>query len=286
MSRQLDLTKDYKVYKTKSGRQIQEPGHNLKKFQEYILRKIESIHFHQAAYGGILNRNLQGAVKCHQGASLIFKTDIKNFFGSTTRQHLVTALRFYPMTEEMKRFIRKYLKYCLYFNGHRKILPTGAPTSTLLSNIAARPIDIMATTFVNVIAKKQGVEVKYTRYIDDLTFSFPVYPKIDRAKFEHLVRKLVLHGGYYLNDKKTKWIYKKKDNMEVLGITQAQDGELGIARSKRRRLRKQLYELGKRQESLPESLFGQLMYLKTVNYKQYDKLLKVYQDALEKAAQC
>ncbi|MNI15386.1 reverse transcriptase [compost metagenome] len=71
---------------------------------------------------------------------------------------------------------------------HNGKMPQGAPTSPVLSNIIASALD---KTLVRLAGKYR---MRYTRYADDITFSFNQSPPVDIA------RKIEDTGGYELGD--------------------------------------------------------------------------------------
>jgi RNA-directed DNA polymerase len=80
---------------------------------------------------------------------------------------------------------------CCYGGG----LPQGAPTSPKLSNLIFKPLDFR----LQEIAAANGAT--YTRYADDLTFSFGICPQ---PTFTTQVRDVLATQGFRVNERKTR----------------------------------------------------------------------------------
>jgi RNA-directed DNA polymerase len=87
---------------------------------------------------------------------------------------------------------------------HQKKLPTGAPTSPLLSNIVFYWVDnalMKLVDEVNQFKSTGEVAVTYTRYADDLTFSGSEI--LVRGIMERIIN-ILHHNGFEVNVKKTR----------------------------------------------------------------------------------
>ena len=84
----------------------------------------------------------------------------------------------------------------------------GAPTSPVLSNFAALPLDAELQSFA---ARHNAL---YTRYVDDLTFSLDTRPDMD---FTESIRRMVQQCGFQLNEGKIS-LKQKHENPEVTGL--------------------------------------------------------------------
>src|SRR5262245_23667232 len=87
--------------------------------------------------------------------------DLKNFFEST---HTTRVEAYFQSIGWDARASRELIRICTYGNG----LPQGAPTSPRLSNLVNYHLDKR----LEGLAQKHYAT--YTRYADDLTFSFSV----------------------------------------------------------------------------------------------------------------
>lgn len=134
------------------------------------------------AYAFIKQRNCAMMAAKHIGFQYTLSMDIEDFFDSITEHHLT---KFVP---------KSILDYCLVEGAPRQ----GLSTSPILSNIAFIPIDELIVDSL----ERLGIPAVYTRYADDLVFSF------NRREFLAPLRKqieLILEVyGFKLNSKKTK----------------------------------------------------------------------------------
>lgn len=131
----------------------------LKKIQSSIKRNIlDSVAIPNHIQGGVRGKSNISNAKIHQGKKYKFTTDLKDFFPAVTNRHVYSVFLALGFTNVQARLLTRLTTY-------RYGLPQGAPTSPALSNLAFLPIDN------KLIALCQLNDIKYTRYIDDLTFS-------------------------------------------------------------------------------------------------------------------
>ena len=80
----------------------------------------------------------------------------------------------------------------------RKVLPQGAPTSPVITNIVCQRLDHLLTG----VAKRFGL--RYTRYADDITFSsmHSVYPQ--DHPFQKEVQRIITEQGFQIKISKTR----------------------------------------------------------------------------------
>ena len=102
--------------------------------------------------------NVHNARK-HARQQLIATVDVRDFFDATRAARVRTIFVKQGWRGEE---LRTLMRLCVYRNG----LPQGAPTSPCLSNLANLPLDERLAR----LAQRSGAI--YTRYADDLTFSW------------------------------------------------------------------------------------------------------------------
>jgi len=114
----------------------------------------------------------------------------------------------------------------------RLVLPQGAPTSPVITNIVCRRLDVILTG----VAKRFGL--KYSRYADDITFSsmHDVYSK--QGEFWKELNRVIKDQGFVLNDKKTR-LQKQGYRQEVTGLVVNQ--KVNVNKKYIKALRKWLY---------------------------------------------
>lgn len=151
--------------KNGNSRQIDAPRENLKVVQQKLSDKLleyECKLNHPHIYHGFAPKHdIYTNAKCHIRKKLVIVVDIKDFFPSINFGRILG-------------FFQKNKDYCLPYKVsvaltqlvcHNGVLPQGAPTSPVISNLICNILD----QHLKVIAKKY--KMTCTRYADDITFS-------------------------------------------------------------------------------------------------------------------
>ncbi|MGJ1510072.1 reverse transcriptase domain-containing protein [Sphingobacterium siyangense] len=92
------------------------------------------------------------------------------------------------------------------------VLPQGAPTSPILSNVICRRLDYLLSS----VAKRFGA--KYSRYADDITFSSMHNIYQSDGEFIKELNRVVDNQGFLINTDKTR-LQKSGERQEVTGLT-------------------------------------------------------------------
>ncbi|MEN8128166.1 MAG: reverse transcriptase family protein [Planctomycetota bacterium] len=153
--------RQFAIEKRSGGhRYIQAPDASLKKIQRTILKRLlNKLPTHPAATGFAKGHSIVSNAFPHIDADVILRMDIKTFFRSTTENRLRSYLYVIGWDQESTDIL---IRLCTYHGS----LPQGAPTSPRLSNLINYELDARLDGW----AKKVGAV--YTRYADDITFSF------------------------------------------------------------------------------------------------------------------
>lgn len=161
----------YKTFtiKKRNGtpRVIHEPRQRLKVLQEKVLAYLY-MHAGPAkpcVHGFTPKRSIvtNAKIHCSPKTQHLLNIDIEDFFPSITFFRVRGLLQKKPF--EFSYQVATVLAHLCTFNG---VLPQGAPTSPLLANLTCRSLD---RDLMN-LAKRH--RTTYTRYADDITFSFSV----------------------------------------------------------------------------------------------------------------
>lgn len=224
-----------------SERLVSAPKRQLKWVQRQILEKIvSSVSAHQAAHGFILGRStVTNAVK-HQGAAILVKFDLTDFFPTihfyrvlglfASLGYFVGNTRF-QTADDAKQVAPTLARLCCYTSDSRAwgtaVLPQGAPTSPAISNLVCRRLDAR----LDGLAKRSGGV--YTRYADDLTFSFKEDPP-DLGRFRWWVDQVCHQEGFFVNQAKFR-VIRASQRQVVTGIVV--NDALRVPREARRRFR-------------------------------------------------
>ncbi len=159
---------DYEI-KKKHGvgvRRISAPHPFLLGKQEWILKNILehlSSRLSPHVHGFIKGRSTITNAKPHEGAQWIINIDLKDFFGTIHRNKVVTFFQELNYTEEVSRLLSIICTKSVQ-DGYGYVLPQGAPTSPMLANFIATPLD----DDLSKLAVSN--DCVYTRYADDITF--------------------------------------------------------------------------------------------------------------------
>jgi hypothetical protein len=161
-----------------SQRTITAPKKELKTAQRWALRNIfERLPVHGAAHGFLAARSIVSNALVHAGADVLVKLDIKDFFPTVTWKRVKGLLRKAGVAEqpatllallatESPRDLVEFRGQTLHVATGPRALPQGAPTSPAITNAICLKMDRR----LSGLARKLGF--KYTRYADDLAFSY------------------------------------------------------------------------------------------------------------------
>lgn len=94
----------------------------------------------------------------------------------------------------------------------KNVLPQGAPTSPIITNIVCQRLDHLLTGLAN------RFDVCYSRYADDITFSSNKDYYNPEGKFVNELRRIITDQNFEIKDSKTR-LQKKGYRQEVTGLT-------------------------------------------------------------------
>ena len=162
----------------------------------------------------------------------VFNSDIKDFFPSITKQRVRTVLRREPflMNEQVADLIcnlcctrlpfkdgkpapaRAYMtKEEMDMLSYKDVVPQGAPTSPVISNIICMSLDKKLTRLA------RRYRCRYTRYADDITFSSDHSVFSPAGEFCKEFRRIVEEECFRINEDKTR-LQKAGSRQEVTGL--------------------------------------------------------------------
>lgn len=213
------LYREYKIPKKAGGdRTIDAPVKILKVWQQKLKHEFELLYSPRAAaHGFIKDRSIVTNAKQHLQKRLILNIDLEDFFGSITFGRVKRMLQSSPFNLN-----HKVATVVAHICCHEGRLPQGAPTSPIVSNIIAFKLDNQLT--------KLAIKYRftYTRYSDDITFSFrqklgvissTVLKRVDgKVRLGDDVIKIVTQNGFEVNHKKTR-LLEKHTRQSVNNIT-------------------------------------------------------------------
>lgn len=196
-------------------REILAPCNSLRILQRklnYIMSLIYKPKF--VVHGYVKDKSIISNAKQHLNKNHILNFDIENFFSSINLGRIMGVLKsFFGIGDSAATTIANI---CCFNN----MLPQGAPTSPILSNMICFQLD----KEMQLLAKKH--HCVYTRYADDLTFSTKkkVFPKAiaylgdDCVHLGKQILAKIESNGFLINHNKTR-LHSKFQHLGVTGIT-------------------------------------------------------------------
>lgn len=250
--------------KTGGVRFIEEPVDWLKKEQSMILRKLYTLPVSTNAHGFIRKKSPVTNAEVHRKNRTIIRVDLKDFFPSIDAKKIINALTRYWPRDEAERVAR----LCT-IDGR---LPQGAPTSPALANIVACQLDARLAGFAN------SLDAVYTRYADDIIFSFPKKrSKKFCLKVLLFIQKIIKDCGFRVNRKKTRIRYGPGQQRKITGIVVNDKQQLSVPRAYRRKLRARIHQLDPTDQTELRRIRGVIAWMHAVNKHQaklYEKMLQ------------
>jgi RNA-directed DNA polymerase len=176
--------------------------------------------------------------RAHVGQAVVVRMDLKDFFPATRAKKVRKYFRRVGWNRPAARLL---VHLCTFEGG----LPQGAPTSQRLSNLVNYRLDARLTglatrrrlfdfrTLGHVAERLVGAT--YTRYADDLTFSFPTD---DRKMIRYVVRvtkHIVGREGYELHLHRKLRVLRRHARQQVTGLVV--NDRVNLPRKTRRWLR-------------------------------------------------
>lgn len=276
---------EFEIPKRTGGvRRICAPRAPLKKIQRTILDKIlAKMPTHGAAHGFIEDRSTVTNASPHLGAAIVVRIDIENFF-PTVHYRRVFGFFASHYGDEVSRFLTQLTTHRPKMADGTVVwpgaLPQGAPTSPAIANLVCRRLDARLTALANKLS------ANYTRYADDLTFSFRD-PPARMGRFLWWVNAILQQEGFTENVKKRR-IMRKGNRMAVTGLVV--NDKVGIPRDERRKFKAILQNCKRHgvesqargRENFPAWLRGYAAYVRMVHPKLGEKWQREVEALLRK----
>jgi len=228
--------KRYEIFsvKKKSGgdRIIHSPVKGLKELQRSLNLILECVFVaHPSAMGFVKNKSILDNAKIHSGSYYVYNIDLKDFFFSIDQARVWKCLQNKPFDLGKKwdgvnqyEVVNIICALCCTevelecrdsdnnsFWQSKNVVPQGAPTSPILTNIVCQRLDYI----LSGVAKRFGL--KYTRYADDITFSSLHNVYNINGEFIREINRVVSDQGFNINLSKTR-LQKQDVRQEVTGL--------------------------------------------------------------------
>jgi len=276
----------FEVPKKSGGmRKIAAPNTLLKSTQRKILSEIlEKVTVSDSAHGFIEGRSvITGAAPHIINPELLINVDLENFFPSITFKRVIKMFNDLGYSGYISSILAILCTYCermpievkgkvQYVKTSDRILPQGSPASPMITNIICRDLDD------KMIELAKEYNFIYSRYADDMSFSFATEPNNDTLNsFMFDFNKLLYKEGLKANKEKTRYL-RTNNRQCVTGIV-VNNSEPGLPRNWVRKVRATLFNAKKLQAEgkltceMVYELSGMASWLKAVNPQRYAKLI-------------
>jgi len=220
-------------------RRILAPSPALKTLQRRLLGNyLAKLPVHPAALGFRPGASIVTNAQRHAGQTWIATLDLADFFESTTAD----CVRAFFVKEGWRgEALAVLMRLCVYRGG----LPQGAPTSPCLSNLVNFELDRQ----LSELAQRTGG--RYTRYGDDLTFSWgadripsaslrgaPLWGRAGPDGFAGMVYDRLHEASYKVQPRKGWRVTHSRASLQtqITGVVLRPDGRLDIPTEIRRRV--------------------------------------------------
>lgn len=200
-------------------RNIVAPIKKLKQLQNKIKTELESYYKPKACvHGFISDRNVVSNARPHIRKEYVLNIDLENFFGSINFGRVSKLFQSQPLN--LTHSVASVLAHMCCYN---KVLPQGAPTSPIISNMIAFKLDRQ----LKDLASKSNCT--YTRYADDISFSFTkrkknlptsiaFFDSKDNLVLSKVLINTIENNWFKINEKKTR-IQHRTQRQSVTNIT-------------------------------------------------------------------
>ncbi|MFD1745025.1 reverse transcriptase domain-containing protein [Rhizobium helianthi] len=146
---------------SKSGkaRKISAPDRRLKMLQRTIAPLLDQVYSpRNPVHGFVPDRSVKTNATAHLRSKFVVNLDVERFFPSISENRVAGLLRAVGVDKDVAAVVARICT-------NQGVLPQGAPTSPVLSNMVCFKLD----KELQAIAK--ATRCIYTRYADDITFS-------------------------------------------------------------------------------------------------------------------
>ncbi|MEN4927500.1 retron St85 family RNA-directed DNA polymerase [Erwinia billingiae] len=282
----ISAPREYKVFyidkkNSPEKREVAQPSKEIKEIQRAIVKTLLiDIPIHNCAKAYTKNSSIFDNALPHKDKEFLLKMDFRNFFPSIKPSDFLYFLEKNGLV--FGSFESTIITNYLFWRrkGERKLsLCIGAPSSPIISNIIMHDIDSEISSYC------EKEEISYTRYADDLTFSAENIEKLETVY--DFISNLIIrteHPKLLINKDKTRYIGKGRSK-RVTGVVITHEGELGVGRYLRKKIRAMVYLYSQkklRKKDIPY-LHGMLSHINKIEHDYYIKLKNQYGSEMFKA---
>lgn len=247
----------------KKKRVIYAPTSRLKYIHDMIRRSIIlPVAVPDDIHGFVIGKGSATNASAHTGKGLVVNMDLRNFFPSISSRRVYGFWfwMFHLMPENERMKAASMFTSITTFDDH---LCQGFSTSPDIANRIAWRLDLR----LRALAKSKGIE--YTRYADDLTFSFEAYSGNCRWLIE-ATKAIAIEEGFEVHKDKIA-IMRPHRRQTVTGLVVNKDSVTGkalpprVPRRELKRIRAMCDKgLGMRNQEDMGHVLGWLAYIESV----------------------
>jgi RNA-directed DNA polymerase len=277
-------------------RVIERPKHRLKEIQRRVLHELlDWIPIHDAAHGFTRGRSVRTHAASHSGQFVVIRLDLEDFFSSIAASRIYGIFRTAGYPEAVAHTLTGLSTNVVpasfwaslprpaeprQIDAHQRLgrrlatphLAQGAPTSPALANLAAFKLDRRLTGL------GASLEINYTRYADDLTFSGSAKLVRRASTIRRAVTEIARDEGFTVNEQKST-LATRAGRQRVCGIVT--NDHLNVARSEYDTLKAILHNCaihgpatqnGRGVRDFRAHLLGRITWVAALNPTRGDKL--------------
>jgi retron-type reverse transcriptase len=213
----------------------------LKLLQKRVYNKLlRGFRAHEAVTGFAPGRSIVDSARPHANRAAVINLDLQDFFPSISAERVVRAWRGIGWNKESARILANICT-C------EKRLPQGAPTSPALSNLVCRKLDVRLTALMQL----KRINGHYSRYADDLTFSFDTFGGRKRRRKTavtpdneargtnrtvlRVIREIIEDEGFRIQKKKRVRVQRAHQRQTATGLVV--NATVNLPREVRRKIR-------------------------------------------------
>jgi len=213
-----------------------------RKINTHILRGVS---LPSCVYGGVKNKSILDCAQPHVNQEVVHAMDISDFFGTVNPRMVREVFERVHFRQDAAALLTRLTTF-------DSQLPQGAPTSTPLANLVLLKLDRRLMRLAEIH------DFKYTRWVDDLSFS----GGHRLLKLRSLLKRVVEDEGFAVSEAKTKTMFRH-ERQEVLNLTV--NRKVNVGGEKTSAIKKELTESLAAGGSPSNSVMGRAYWLRSVN---------------------
>ena len=229
-----------------STRVLNVPNEKLMLLQRKINAHILShVPLLSCVYGGVRGKSILGCAELHVNQKVVLTMDIADFFGTVNPRMVREAFGRIHFQQDAAALLTRLTT----FDGQ---LPQGAPTSTPLANLVLLKLDRRLMRIAEIH------ELKYTRWVDDLSFS----GGHRLLKLRSLLKRVVEDEGFAVSEDKSRTMFQH-ERQEVLNLTV--NRKVNVPGERTAAIKKELTETLAAGGTPSNSTMGRVYWLRSLN---------------------